>query len=358
MPAAKAHSLSAKARNAERVPGPSGAIWYDATIRGCPGRGDGRLRNQIYIGRQVWNRRHRATDPVAGTQHRRPNDPADIVVQDVPELRIIEQQLWDSVQARLASEQARRPARATGAAGWSFWEHRRPRHLLTGKVVCGACGALFATLGQDYLGCRAANQGSCHNTRLVRRAKLEAHVLDVLSRQLMDPNLVREFVAAFTEEWHRFLAEHSGVAEARQSDLRATKRRIANLIDAISDGMRSPELKARLADLEARKAVLVAELSHGSDPLPTLHPNIADVYRQEVERLRNGLSAVDNAEALEAARQLIDRIIISPPDDHGEPPRIEIVGEFVAMLQAGGLGRLDVQCVPRTAMFFACSPVR
>ena len=43
-------------------------------------------------------------------------------------------------------------------------------------------------------------------------------------------------------------------------------------------------------------------------------------------------------EALEAARQLIDRIIVSPPEEDGNPPQIEIIGEFVAMLQAGGLG--------------------
>lgn len=327
-----------KALNAEAVTGPSGTIWYDASIRGRPGRGDGILRNQIYIGRQVWNRRHLVKDPVSGTRHRRANDPGEVVVQDVPELRIVDQQLWDQVQARLGAEQARRPARTANTAGWNFWEHRRPRHLLTGKVVCGVCGALFKTLGQDYLGCRAASQGSCRNTRRVRRGQLDAHVLDGLSRNLMDPDLVREFVTAFTAEWNRLLAEHGGAPETRKAELQATERKINHLVDTISDGMRSPELKTRLAGLEIRKARLIAKQGRATTPLPALHPNITEIYRREIARLRKGLSAEDNVEALEAARQLIDRIIVSPPEEDGNPPQIEIIGEFVAMLQAGGLG--------------------
>jgi len=332
-----------KALNAEGVAGPSGKIWYDATIRGRPGRGDGILRNQIYIGRQVWNRRHRVKDPVSGTAHLRANNPDEIVVQEVPELRIIDQSLWERVQARLAAEQVGRPKLIVESTDWGFWHHRRPRHLLTGKVVCGLCGALFKTLGQDYLGCRAAAQGSCRNGRRVRRSRLEAHVFDVLSRRLMDPELVTAFVKAFTLEWNRILAEFNSAAEARQREVKAIERKIANVVDAISDGLRSPELQARLIDLEARKSVLTSEREEPSAPLPALHSDIAYNYRQEVARLRGGLSSAEDVEALEAARKLIDRVIINPPEDDGDPPEIDVVGEFVAMLQAGGLARKGSQ---------------
>jgi site-specific DNA recombinase len=94
----------------------------------------------------------------------------------------------------------RSAAETHAAVGYRFWEHRRPKHLLTSVVVCGAYGALFATRWKDYLCCRAAKQGACHNIRLVRRNKLEAHVLDVLGRQLMAPDVAAAFVTTFTHQ--------------------------------------------------------------------------------------------------------------------------------------------------------------
>ncbi|HEY6434094.1 MAG TPA: hypothetical protein VIZ17_19130, partial [Acetobacteraceae bacterium] len=38
---------------------------------------------------------------------------------------------------------------------------------------------------------------------------------------------------------------------------------------------------------------------------------------------------------LEAVRAMIDRVLIWRPETDGEPPRIELIGELLAMLQAG-----------------------
>jgi DNA invertase Pin-like site-specific DNA recombinase len=50
-PLAIAHAL-----NAQKVPGPEDRPWRDTTIRGHGPRGTGILRNELYVGRQVWNR--------------------------------------------------------------------------------------------------------------------------------------------------------------------------------------------------------------------------------------------------------------------------------------------------------------
>ena len=47
----------ARAFNRDAIPGPAGGLWFDPSIRGRPGRADGILRNELYIGRLVWNRR-------------------------------------------------------------------------------------------------------------------------------------------------------------------------------------------------------------------------------------------------------------------------------------------------------------
>jgi hypothetical protein len=86
----------------------------------------------------------------------------EVVTQPAPELRIIDQDLWNRVQARLVAESVadRRIAKEPGTAG-GYWGHRRPRYLLTGKVLCGCCNRPFAAIGKDYLGCPAALNAGC-----------------------------------------------------------------------------------------------------------------------------------------------------------------------------------------------------
>jgi hypothetical protein len=119
-----------------------------------------------------------------------------VVIQEVPHLWIIEQDLGDRVSQRLTAE-ALPPRRPSGQATTGFWERRRPRHILTGKVVCGCCGAAATIYGKDYLGCRAAKLGACRNMSTIRRGVLEARVLAALSGQLMQPELLDEFIAAW-----------------------------------------------------------------------------------------------------------------------------------------------------------------
>ena len=100
---ADGHSPIAVARllNAERIPGPEGRAWRDTTIRGHALRGTGILRNELYIGRLIWNRMRFLRDPLTGKRVSRMNPAAEWVTEEVPDLRIIDQPLWDRVQTRL-----------------------------------------------------------------------------------------------------------------------------------------------------------------------------------------------------------------------------------------------------------------
>jgi hypothetical protein len=136
------------ALNADGIPGAGGGIWFDSTILGRPMRGDGLLRNSLYAGRLVWRRRINVKDPTSGAKLRRKASPDAVLGTDVPHLRIIEPDLWERVQARLLQEAA--PARSAGGDDEpAFWDRRRPRHLLTGKVKCGCCGRPFKTTSNN-----------------------------------------------------------------------------------------------------------------------------------------------------------------------------------------------------------------
>jgi DNA invertase Pin-like site-specific DNA recombinase len=324
----------ARALNRDGVPAPRGRTWYDLTLRGRPTRGDGILRNPLYTGRLQWNRSHTVVDPVSGTEVWRPKAGEDWVETAVPHLRIVPDELWQAAQDRLAAEAVPQPA----VGHHPFWQRRRPQHLLTGKVVCGCCGTGFSVFGKDYLGCRTArNGGACRNTTRVRRAVLEDRVLQALGTQLMRSDLVASFCATFIEEWNRLAAEASAGAEARQRELHAIERKIANLVEAIADGLKAPGVQQKLEDLEARRQDVQAALDAGPPVAPpALHPNLAQVYADKVAALRHALAAEDGTEALEAARALIDTVVVSPPNDPSDPPGIELTGNLMAMLKAGG----------------------
>nr|WP_314073691.1 hypothetical protein [uncultured Roseococcus sp.] len=68
-----------------------------------------------------------------------------------------------------------------------------------------------------------------------------------------------------------------------------------------------------------------------------LHPNLSEVYRARVARLREGLDAKGDREILEAAHALIARVEVHPPAEVGDRPRLELLGELSALLAAAGV---------------------
>jgi site-specific DNA recombinase len=146
----------AKALNAERVLGPDGRSWRDTTIRGHALRGTGILRNELYVGRLVWNRMRYVKDPATGRRVSRMNPRTQWISEEVHALRIIGQDVWDRAQARLAGIRERAGADAPDRP--RFWEKRRARGVLTGKVFCGCCGGTLSAVGKDYLACATARR--------------------------------------------------------------------------------------------------------------------------------------------------------------------------------------------------------
>ncbi len=80
------------------------------------------------------------------------------------------------------------------------------------------------------------------------------------------------FIEELTAEWNRLTGDRSEALTAKRRDLAKVERKVAGLIDAIADGLRTQGLRERLEALEARRAVLAREVadqaSQGSSPRP------------------------------------------------------------------------------------------
>jgi hypothetical protein len=190
---------------------------------------------------------------------------------------------------------------------------RRPAYLLSSLIRCGVCGGGFSKVSQHHYGCsNARNRGTCGNRLTIRRDVLEASVLSGLKTHLMQPELVKEFAAEYHRELNRLNATRESAFTRQKEELTRIERQIRAIIDAIKDGMRTPGMKDELLALEARKAELTAEVRQAPAPAPRLHPRLADIYQDKVERLQEALNADGTrGEAAEALRDLIDEMLIS-----------------------------------------------
>ncbi len=174
--AGKSPQSIAHALNTERLPGPRAAEWGPSTIQGNVKRGTGILNNTLYVGSRVWSRQRFTKHPDTGRPVAELNDPADWVVVDVPELRIVDDDLWGRVRARQIS--LGRPSACAGAA---VAEARRPTYLLSGLVKCGCCSGGYSMISSTLLGCSTRhNKGTCSNALNIRRDRLETAVLSGL----------------------------------------------------------------------------------------------------------------------------------------------------------------------------------
>jgi site-specific DNA recombinase len=317
--------------NAERIAGPHGRSWGPSTIYGNWRRGTGVLNNELYIGKLVWNRQSFIKDPATGKRQARPNPSDEWVRQEVPDLRIVDDQLWNEVKAR---QRHVRHALMHDNAGIRSERSRRPVYLLSNLLRCGSCEGGFSKVSLHHYGCsNARNRGTCDNFLTMRRDVLEASVLSGLKTHLMTPELAREFAAEYHRELNRLNAAREGAHKQQTEELDRVERQIWAVIEAIKDGLRTPGMKDELFALEARKQELAAEIKQAAPPSPRLHPRLAELYRERVERLHEELNRPElRAEAAAALRGLIDEVRLVPENGRLE---IELLGDLAGILALG-----------------------
>jgi site-specific DNA recombinase len=322
--------------NRDGIPGPFGRSWGDTTIRGHACRGNGVVNNELYAGVLVWNRQRFIKDPNTGKRVSRPNPEAKWIRTKVPELGIVDDELWQRVklrQAELAKQfeattEGVRAARAKRLNGL-----RRPAFLLSGLLTCGCCGGKYGIVVNDRYGCLGHfRKGTCDNGRTIRRDEIERRVLTGLTDKLVSPEAVAVAVRAYVEETNRQNHERRAQAETSRRALEKIDRGVKGILDAIEDGMYQPAMKARMSELEQQKAEIEKRLAEVPADMLDVHPNIAEHYRTKVIRLAETLAEPEsNGEAREDIRSLVDEVVITPGEKRGES-HATLRGELVAIL--------------------------
>ena len=314
----------ARVLNEEGVPGPNGKPWGDTTIRGHVKRGTGLINNELYIGRLIWNRLRYIKDPSTGKRVSRLNPEAEWIIREVPELRIVDDALWQAVKAR-QGEIAEKYANVTEAVRKHHRKNqlsgaRRSKSLLSGLIFCGCCGGPYSLRGADRFACsNHISKGTCDNSRSIAREELEQRVLAGLKDRMMAPEIAAEAMRAYANETNRLNRERRSSNDAWTAELAKVEKDIRGIIEAIKAGMFHESMKDEMTALEARKAELTALLADVPDDKPDLLPTASAIYAKKVAKLTEALNRPkERQEAAEALRMLIERIVLTPGPNRGE----------------------------------------
>ncbi|MGD0265512.1 MAG: recombinase family protein [Candidatus Methylomirabilota bacterium] len=299
------------ALNQEGLSGPRGGSWDMGAVREI-------LRNPVYRGARVYGRNKKVRTE-QGTRSKRAR-PADTwTVKEHAHPAIITPVLWERVQRKLA--------RVTGMYAESGQKMAslqllQSRHLLTGLLRCGVCGAQFIArpgykrkTGRKYryYGCAFhARRGNsvCANATYLPLEATEQELLDLLLAKILTPATTDRLLT----EVNARLRAQATAARPRLKELKGAltrvDRELANFTRAVARGDFA-SLDGALKAAEGRRATLVAELEDlerkgASGVLQVTPAALAHHLQGMTEKLRSGV----NGQVREAMEQTITRILV------------------------------------------------
>jgi hypothetical protein len=269
---------------------------------------------------------------------------ADWLVEDRPDLRIVDDALWASVQRRrLESEQSaghRQPGRNLLRG--------RPAHLgrslFAGFLFCGACGKSMGVVsarvvkgkGYRYLGCsNAARNGdaACTNRVTTPAAIAEQALLAGLQAEVSSPTTVTLIADQATAAIRARLDERPRRRELLEQQRDDAQAKVRHLLAAVEQGSGSPTLLQALREREDEVARHVAELAALEDAPADRRLAVMPTWvRQELQSLATLLASEPARMRLELTRLGV-RFTLHAQHEEGLPPyyKAEGEGDFMAL---------------------------
>ena len=294
-----------------------------------PGTLQPMLRRELYHGVLVWNRIEKTYK--GGTKVRVKRPEKEWLRADVPELKIIDDDLWNAV--------AKRIGRRKGTWGNRNRRGRPPRYLLVGNARCAVCGGPMMvahsrqgkTTIKAYACSYHRDRGNAVCENKLRRPMEEIDT--AVASWLKENVLTEEIVIATLREVRNRLAKRADAGESELPELRkeavSLEKQLSRLADALAVTDDSPEtiVKAinerekRLRSLQARMDSMKAA------------PSVIDMEVRRLEKeARNRLEQMQEllgrnpTEARQVIEAVLDKPLTFTPVETAEGKRYEIKG--------------------------------
>jgi site-specific DNA recombinase len=331
----------ARILNAEHVQSPRarrdrvGGEWCPTAIREM-------LKNELYVGRVVWNRSKFVKVPGTNKRQRRMRPESEWMRGENPELAIISEELWTAVRTRFASLPA-------------IWGYQKkpgllPRglttpHLFSGMLKCGECGAnmVISTGGgthrhPKYACSRRMNRGGCENSLYIRRDDLEDLLLGKLQGEILRPEVMEYAIEQFRKQLDEALCSvASDLAEMRQRKNRL-EAQVHRLVSAVAESGHSRAMLEELGRKEAELRTITDQLRSATPELiESRSGDIRKFVAAGLDNLREVLrkdTALARAEILKHTTE-----IIMTPQTKAQKPFYVAEGNWDLLGNDSGLDR-------------------
>ena len=314
--------------NAEKVLGPRGNPWRQGAVKRI-------LNNERYLGRLIWGQQRFDRRPGTNQKVARPVPRDQWHVEERPELRIVEQDLWRQVKQR--QQEVRAVTGATRARPLVSGKHPalHSLHLFSGFMRCASCSGTIAIVtggnGSPRYGCpRSWSHGvtECDNRLTVRAKIADALMLAGLREELFRPETVTYLTQAVTNRLNQLIDARPRQRDTLQLERATVTTKLTHLVTAIETGSVSSTLVDAIRAREVDISRIDAELEALNEPLdarlavlPTWVRrqlnDLADLLRGHPERLKSEL------------RRLGVRFTLHPMYDEGPRPFYRAIGEGV-----------------------------
>jgi len=158
------------------------------------------LHRQLYRGVVVWNQTKKRDDWGMVKQHSRAE--SDHVSAEVPELRIVPEDLWTRVASRRADTEGKTLRFESGRISGRPPKHAT-KNLLAGLATCGVCGGGLvvetssrkAGRVSEYVCHRHRHNGSCSNALRVGIVEMNETVLQAVEAHALTAEAVEQVIA-------------------------------------------------------------------------------------------------------------------------------------------------------------------
>ena len=324
--------------NEQGIPSPKCGTWSRSSIYPDKRGGIGILSNEIYHGWYIWNRTKWVKNPDTGKRKSIPRPESEWEKQYREELIIIDDDLWQAVQAQI--EASRNEAIAKKLKGKGSAGGRQPKYLLSGLLKCGVCGGNFSittTSRHQLYGCGRRKDGGhtvCSNHITVPRLVAEERLLDGIKNKLMSAEAVKIFRQA-ANRMIREMKKRDPTKQTRQ-ELAQMETKIDNMVQAIQDGAYSKSLQTALTEAEEKRDNLTQQIqaqTQAASALPDILPNMEAIYMEKVNRLEQALIA-DVTQARAQVREILGNNIPLHPTQEGHL-EAELTVEGIIKMTAG-----------------------
>ena len=306
----------AKALNAERIPAPrprsgrSAAGWCPTAIRAM-------LHNERYVGRMVWNRCKFVKVPGTNRRVARLRPENEWRTNSLPELRIVNDELWETVQARLRwLKESYKGNRPNGLLS----RNAGSKYLFSGMFICADCGGRLAIItgsrknDHPRWGCpRNYSRGTCSNSLRERNDRVESQILERLQEAVLQPEAMEYALAKFELELEESFNSVSGEIDTRRKRMDTLDVELGRLAEAVAMQGANTALMKAIADRESEHRA-IEQMLWGSTS-GSVQAALADVREfalKQFHQIRAALHAQPEAARFELSKHIEGGIVMRP----------------------------------------------